>query len=173
MKIMKRSKKKLIPLGQLLIEKAKELGLSEKEFAEKILDISANYFYLLKYGEKGQKAPRAETIRKIAKVLKIPPKQVWDIIEQNLESSSPSQPFPGFNEVMIYPAEERAYQIDRLAVEHVGIPVEMVAQHLEKYKKDLHLVLKTEKEIEQYYKERLQFWQKKAEKIRKILEEEE
>jgi len=37
------------------------------------------------------------------------------------------EPFPGFNKMMSYPVEGMAYQIDRLAVEHAGIPAEMVA----------------------------------------------
>ena len=173
MEIMKKSKKKLTFLGQLLVEKARELGLSEREFAEKVLKITANYFYLLKYGEKGQKAPRAETIRKIAKVLEIPPKKVWEIIESNKKENYFSEPFPGFNEVMELPVRERYIKIEKLAVEHAGIPAELVTFHDERFAADKIPLLETEEQIVKYYKERLEFWKKKANKIRKILEEEE
>jgi len=82
------------------------------------------------------------------------------------------EPFPGFNEVMELPLKERYIKIEKLAVEHAGIPAELVTFHDERFAADKIPLLETEEQIVEYYKERLQFWQKKADKIRKILEEE-
>ena len=83
------------------------------------------------------------------------------------------EPFPGFNEVMELPLKERYIKIEKLAVEHAGIPAELVTFHDERFAADKIPLLETEEQIVQYYQDRLAFWKRKAEKIRKVLEEEE
>lgn len=169
MEVMKKSKKKLTFLGQLLVEKARELGLSEREFAEKVLKITANYFYLLKYGEKGQKAPRAETIRKIAKVLEIPPKKVWEIIESNKKENYFSEPFPGFNEIMELPIRERYEAVWRLAGKKYGIEaLHAIGDPLHRSEVPL---LETEEQIIEEYKKADAFFKRISEKMKKEFEE--
>jgi len=74
---------------------------------------------------------------------------------------------------MELPVRERYIKIEKLAVEHAGISAGFVTFHNERFTADKIPLLETEKQIVEYYKERLQFWQKKADKIKKILEEEE
>lgn len=75
--------------------------------------------------------------------------------------------FPGFFEVLQAPIKERFYVIDKLAAQHAG--AEALLYYTEKNSNPP--LLETEEDIVKTYQERLAFWQKKIEELKKILKE--
>lgn len=75
--------------------------------------------------------------------------------------------FPGFFEVLQAPIKERFYVIDKLAAQHAG--AEALLHYTEKNSNPP--LLETEEDIVKAYQERLAFWQKKIEELKKILKE--
>ncbi len=111
-------KKRNIPIN--LVQLLKEKGITKQYIFQKL----GIHWDRVNKRTKGKRFPSLEKVTQFTNLLGIS-------FDELLKAPAPEL-FPGFNETMSYPAEEKAYQIDRLAVEHASISVEMVVQHLKK-----------------------------------------
>jgi len=75
--------------------------------------------------------------------------------------------FPGFLEVLNAPVKERFYLVEQLAAKHAG--AEALLHYTEKTSNPP--LLETEEDIVKAYQERLAFWKKKLEELKKLLKE--
>jgi len=148
-------------IGENIKKFRKRKGFTKQDIA-KILEVKWD---TVNKWEKGIFKPGLDKLQKLAELFEAS-------LDDFLKPPAP-EPFPGFNEVMELPVRERYIKIEKLAVQHAGIPAELVTFHDERFAADKIPLLETEEQIVKYYKERLEFWKKKANKIRKILEEEE